>query len=129
MKNQLKTFLVVLLVVGCMSSVVVPSTVHAQLPYGGYVIWVDYTMCTCPPMPYILYTPLWLGGILTAGPLVYSYATILYAYYVFELPGIWHLGQYTPGGEMCWMYVGEGCVWNPVIGSTFMMGTSLIPTA
>lgn len=96
------------------------------LPFGGVVS--STVACTCSPsLFWIWYTPLYLGGpIMIAGPMVYSpFSTILYGYYEILVSGAWHLGDYVPGVQACWMTAGKTCVVLPSIGLLSKVGTNL----
>jgi len=130
---QLATgFLVVLLVVSSWL-LVGASAAQAQtglLPFGGIVSFP--TTCTCSGTIWIWFTPLYLGGpVVITGPMIYSpYSTVLYGYYNIGVPGTWHLGDYIPGVQACWMYAGTGCVALPAIGLMSKVGTNyLLPEA
>ncbi len=107
-----------------------PSVSHAQLPgFGGFTIF-DIP-CTCSGTLYVWYTPLWLGGILLSGPMVYSpFSTLLFAYYMIGVPGTWALGNYVPAAPSCWMIVpaptGVACIPWPAIGTMFFTGTGAL---
>ncbi|MDP3763915.1 MAG: hypothetical protein Q8Q92_04760 [bacterium] len=120
-KKQLIAFVVSVIFVGAFLSA---SPAQAQgLSFGGLASFP--IPCTCSFTMAVWFTPLYLGGpIAITGPLVYSpYSTILYAYYMIGVPGVWHLGSYIPGVQACWMYAGVACVPFPTIGLMTKVGT------
>jgi len=102
------------------------------LPFGGHeVFWVP---CTCSAALWIYYIPATDAGVPSAdfpgGALAYTpYSTLLYSAYNVETPGVWHLGQYLPGVQSCWMAAFFGCFPLPVLGTETQVGTSLSPVA
>lgn len=103
------------------------AQVRAQttlLPFAGIVSYT--TECTCSGTLYIWFAPLYLGGsVVVTGPMIYSpYSTILYAYYNIGVPGLWHLGDYIPGAQTCWIYVGTACAPLPADGLMSKVGTN-----
>lgn len=96
------------------------------LPFGGLVSYSK--PCTCSGTLWIWFTPLYLGGpVVITGPVVYSpYSTVLYGYYNIGVPGTWHLGDYVPGVQACWMYAGTGCVTVPSVGLMNKVGTNYL---
>ena len=119
--------LVFSLIIG-LSLLVGAGTTQAQLgllPFGGLVS--ARTECTCSSgLSWIWFTPLYLGGpLVLAGPLVYSpYSTVLYGNYNIGVSGKWHLGDYVPGVQSCWMIAGNSCVVLPSIGLINNVGTN-----
>lgn len=100
-----KYILVPLLSLSCLL-LFIPGMAQAQglLPSGGIVSFkID---CDCPyGIQWIWFTPLYLGGpVVTTGPMDYSvYSTTLYGYYHIGQPGKWHLDDYIPGVQACWI--------------------------
>ena len=90
------------------------NSVHAQtglLPSAGIVSF-KYE-CDCPyGIWWIWFTPLYLGGpVVFSGPMDYStFSTTLYAYpWDIGVPGKWHLDDYIPGVQACWVQAGFFC--------------------
>jgi len=89
----------------------------ALLSFGGNILYVTY--CTCS-----------FNLLLTVGPprggnFVYQPGvSILYSYGQVYRSVPWVLGGYVPGG-MCSIYVGEGCLTVPSMGTITQVGTSL----
>src|SRR3989344_498893 len=116
------TLIVFLVLIGILLST---SSVQAQgLPFGGIVS--SRFSCTCSGTTWIWFTPLYLGGpVVITGPMVYSpFSTILYGYYMIGVPGTWHLGDYYPGVQACWVYAVKGCVILPSVGLMSKVGTN-----
>lgn len=121
--------------------VISPFSAYAQLgstgnliptlPFGGKV---SYTLpCTCPGTMgnlWIFLTPGWFGQgtVPLTGAVVYvPYTSKLYSWYEIGAPFTWHLGNYTPGVQACWMLVpppGAGCFLLPAAGVIREVGTS-----
>src|SRR3989344_4881410 len=98
------TLIVFLVLIGILLST---SSVQAQgLP------------CTCSGTTWIWFTPLYLGGpTVTTGALVYSpFSTLLYANLNIGVSGKWHLGDYLPGVQACWIRVWKFCLPLPSLG-------------
>ena len=105
----------------------------STLPFGGLV---SYTVpCTCPTSAgnlWIWFTPLYFGSPFpAAGPLVYVPASSKpYSWFSVGIPGMWHLGTYTPGSQgsqSCEMLVpppGTGCFPLPSMGTIKFLGTT-----
>jgi hypothetical protein len=97
------------------------------LPFGGReLFWIP---CTCTVsnlwIYYLAATPSNFHG----GALVYSpYITQLFSFYNVETPDVWHLGQYLPGVQSCYMYAVFGCYPLPAIGTEMQVGTSMTPS-
>jgi len=102
------------------------SSARAQtglLPFAGIV---SYTIpCTCSGTLWIWFSPLYLGGsVVITGPMIYSpYSTTLYAYFKIGVPGLWHLGDYTPT-PICWIRVYKFCAPLPAVGLMSKVGTN-----
>jgi hypothetical protein len=105
---------------------VTKSRAIAALDFSGHL--VSWLPCTCSASLWLFYAPNvdqpFPGGALDYSP----YSTITYSYYNMMTPGVWHLGQYLPGVQSCWIYVGAGCAPLPVLGHEIMVGTSGVPT-
>ncbi|MEX2013335.1 MAG: hypothetical protein WD897_00255 [Parcubacteria group bacterium] len=124
-KKHLSTFWALMVITGLFLPSLLAKAQSGSLPFGGLVSF--RTECTCSSgMTYIWFSPLHLGGPLTiAGPLVYSsFSTTLYSYYQIGVSNTWHLGDYTPGAQSCWMTAGKSCVVLPSIGLMGKVGTS-----
>lgn len=124
-KKQFITLIISLTLVGLSWPA---SSARAQtglLPFGGIV---SYKInCSCSPgLSWIWFTPLYLGGpINITGPMIYSpFSTILYGYYMIGVPGKWHLGDYIPGVQACWIRVYKYCVPLPAVGLMSKVGTN-----
>lgn len=101
------------------------SSVQAQgLPFGGIVS--SRFPCTCSGTTWIWFTPLYLGGpTVVSGALVYSpFSTILYADLNIGVSGKWHLGDYLPGVQACWIRVWWFCLPLPSLGLMTKVGTN-----
>jgi len=130
-KKQFITLIISLTLVGLSLPVSSSAqTLPKLLPFGGLVS--SSVTCTCSPGNlWIWFTPLYLGGpVVITGPLVYSpFSTVLYGYYNIGVSGTWHLGDYTPGVQACWMYAGTGCVTVPSVGLMNKVGTNYLITS
>ena len=134
MKKRFFTIcLVTALVVSCFGLGFFATTSKAvvPLPFGGHeLFWVP---CTCSAAMWIYYiTSMDAPGVpsvdFPGGALGYvPYETLLYSAYNVETSGVWHLGQYLPGVQSCWMYAVFGCFPLPVLGTETQVGTSLSP--
>lgn len=129
MKKNIFTFCVIGVLLAAFFTAgfsITKSRAAALLPFGGRL--VDWMYCTCSDSFWEFYVGAepspFPGGALAYVP----YATILYANYNMWTPDVWHLGQYIPGVQSCWMYAGEGCFTLPVIGTEAQVGTSLTPS-
>lgn len=121
-KKQSYTFIYFLIVVALFFPTL---TIKAQgLPFGGIVS--SPITCTCSPVVWIWFTPLYLGGpTVVSGPIVYSpFSTILYANFNIGVPSKYHLGSYIPGAQACWMYAVAGCFPLPSLGIMTKVGTN-----
>ncbi len=126
-KKQFTTLVVSLALVGLFLPTSQTRAQTGLLPFGGLVS--SPVTCTCSPGNlWIWFTPLYLGGpVVITGPLVYSpFSTVLYGYYNIGVPGTWHLGDYIPGVQACWMYAGTGCVTVPSVGLMNKVGTNYL---
>lgn len=106
--------------------VFMPRSAGAQVAgqFGGLASFV--IPCTCSLSISIGFTPLWLGNIPTVGLLSYTPgASILHQGYLIGVPGAWHLGQYAPGAQACFVVTPVGCVPIPNIGAITRTGTSV----
>ena len=128
MRNSAK-LLIALLITNSLLFLVPNSTnaLPTPLPFGGLASFS--VPCTCSGNLWIWFTPLYLGGpINITGPMIYSpYSSILYAYFMIGIPGIWHLGSYIPGVQSCWMAVPTvppACIPLPAAGQIFQVGTN-----
>ena len=101
--------------------------VSVGLPFGGReLFWIP---CTCSASIWIYYLAAQPSDF-PGGPLTYApYMTQLFSFYNVETPGVWHLGQYLPGVQTCWMYDGFGCFILPALGGETEVGTSMTPSA
>ena len=107
-------------------SLFIASPVSAiGLPFGGFVVLT--LPCTCSANLWFYFTPLSPSPPLPpTGALVYSpYYTRLYSYFAIGVPGSWELGDYVPGVQTCWEYVGEACISIPSYGLMGKVGTGL----
>ncbi len=94
--------------------------------FGGQVLW--WIPCTCSPSIAIFYRPAQPSTFI-GGPLAYSpIKTLTYLYYNMVTPGVWHLGDYIPGVQACWMQTATVCVPFPVLGLEAHVGTSGAPS-
>lgn len=115
-----KQFIALITSVAFVAVFLPPAPAKAQsglLPFGGVVSF--RTECTCSSgMTYIWFSPLYLGGpLILTGPLVYSsISTVLYPDFEIGVSGTWHLGDYIPAVQACWMTAGNSCVVLPSIG-------------
>jgi hypothetical protein len=107
------------------------SSANAQFQPPAYAGIASFTIpCTCSGNLWIWFAPLYLGGPLAlTGPMIYStYSTILFAYYMIGIPGIWHLGSYIPAVPACWIWVPAVptpfCAPLPAAGVMFLTGTN-----
>ena len=124
-KKQFVTFVISLILVGLSWPASSAQAQTGLLPFGGIVSYP--ITCTCSPGNiWIWFTPLYLGGpINITGPMVYSpFSTILYGYYMIGVPGKWHLGDYVPGVQACWIKVYKFCVPLPAVGLMSKVGTN-----
>jgi len=126
-KKQFITLVVSLIFIGLSlpASFAQAQALPKLLPFGGLVSYP--ITCTCSPGNiWIWFTPLYLGGpINITGPMVYSpFSTILYGYYMIGVPGKWHLGDYVPGVQACWIKVYKFCVPLPAVGLMSKVGTN-----
>jgi len=85
------------------------------LPFGGLVFNVIW--CTCS-----------VGAVVQVGPPVggsfwVNPSTVVFPFFRIPSPGVWLLGDYTPGGA-CLIFVGKECVPVPVTGTILFVGTS-----
>ena len=124
-KKQIITLIVSLTLVGLL---VQTSPARAQislLPFGGLVIFEEECTCTGGNM-WIWFAPLYLGGSsVIVGPMTYSlFSTFLYGYYMIGVSGTWHLGDYIPGVQACWVIEGEECIVYPSFGLMNKVGTN-----
>jgi len=102
-----------------------PSPSHAQVPFGGLDVFM--IPCTCGgAYAWHFFSPLFLGPAPVTGALAVSTVIPLAFPSYYLHPGAWALGQYTPGVQACWMYIGYGCAMLSELGviSPFT-GTSL----
>lgn len=106
------------------------SRVGAQLstgvlPFGGMVSFKMTCDCSAG-IQWIWFTPLYLGGpVVITGPVAYSpYSTTLYPWYLIGQIRLWHLGDYTPGVQACWIITGNSCSTLPAIGLMGKVGTN-----
>lgn len=121
-KRTLSVFIILLILVEVLLPV---SPTQAQgLPFGGVVS--SRFPCTCSGTTWIWFTPLYLGGpVVTTGALVYSpFSTILYADLNIGVSGKWHLGDYLPGVQACWIRVHWFCLPLPSLGLMTKVGTN-----
>jgi hypothetical protein len=103
-----------------------PTQAHAQtsLPFGGLVTFT--IPCTCSLSLSIGFAPLWLGSTPSVGLLTYvPGATLLHQGYLIGVPSAWHLGQYTPAVQACFVLTPVGCVPIPNVGTISRTGTSV----
>ncbi|OHA92556.1 MAG: hypothetical protein A2665_02390 [Candidatus Zambryskibacteria bacterium RIFCSPHIGHO2_01_FULL_46_30] len=124
-KKQFITLIVSLALVGLFLPTSQTRAQTGLLPFGGLVS--SPVTCTCSPGNiWIWFTPLYLGGpINIAGPMIYSpFSTILYGYYMIGVPGKWHLGDYIPGVQACWISAKFFCFPLPAIGLMSKVGTN-----
>ena len=125
MKKVNSLFLVFLIVLIVVSFSTLPFTAKAIgfTPFGGFV--VSMLPCTCSGNFWLQMSPFFFPTP-GAGALVYQPGgTIVYAHYVIPVPGVWLLGDYTPGVQACYQYVGVSCVPIPSFGVIHQTGTSL----
>lgn len=116
---------VLLALAGILWPVLPAQALIQELPFGGIVS--TKITCTCSKgNSWIWFTPLYLGGpINITGPLTYSSsATTLYADLNIGVPGKWHLGDYMPGVQACWMRVWKFCLPLPSLGLMDKVGTN-----
>jgi len=114
------------ILLGCFilfSVTLLPSSSHAQVPFGGLDVF-EFP-CTCSPYMYTYFAPLFYGPVPAAGVLAVPDWGVAFPFY--ELfPSAWALGTYTPGVQACWMYAVMGCFTLPVVGVVDpFTGTSL----
>ncbi|MDO8589876.1 MAG: hypothetical protein Q7R69_01215 [bacterium] len=123
-RKQLITLVISLTLVGLFLPTS-PAKAQGLLPFGGVVSFEMECTCTVGFM-WIWFSPLYLGGpVVITGPMVYSpYSTILYGYYEIGVSGTWHLGDYTPGVQACWMILEEECIVWPSFGLMGKVGTN-----
>ncbi len=105
-----------------------PSFAYAAIPplrdFGGLAIFT--IPCTCSAATWDWFAPLFLAAVPVTGPVTYvPYATVPFANYTPELPGIGYLGAYMPGIPACWQYLGVTCVLMPSVGAMAFVGTGL----
>ena len=88
-----------------------PQTAKAQalgVPNGGLDVGDDYGICDCSGAVYTWFAPLYIVSTPVTGPLAWYPGTFAFSNYIVH-PSAWELGFYTPGIQVCWTYVGEGC--------------------
>jgi hypothetical protein len=102
-----------------------PVAAQSLMQFGGWVSFVFYCACSNS----------WLVSYMPPYPLTYPWVTrqlvltpttILHAYTQFlTIPVItsWHLGQFVPGVQMCWI-PGTPCIVVPSDGAIFRVGSS-----
>lgn len=90
-----------------------PSFSHAQIPFGGLVVFE--IPCTCSPFTWQFLTPLFFGPIPITGALAAPDTPFMFPFF-YSFPGAWVLGTYTPGVQACWMYAVAGCFFLPTLG-------------
>ncbi|KND48548.1 MAG: hypothetical protein AB200_02360 [Parcubacteria bacterium C7867-005] len=104
----------------------IPSISFALgLPFGGRVAVTVPCTCSLPGTLHISFAPLYLSAVPIVGSVVYSPTTILYQYFAIGVPTTWELGEYLPGVQECFIYVGVACVPLPSVGVMTRVGTSL----
>lgn len=101
------------------------SVFAVGLPFGGRVVFA--LPCTCSANLWVYFAPLSPSPPLPpTGALVYSpYLTRLYSYFAIGTPASWELGDYVPGVQACFQYVGTSCVPIPAYGLMGKVGTGL----
>ncbi len=91
--------------------------------FGGFV--VNVIPCTCSANFWLYMTPFFSPAPMS-GALVYQPGgTIVFAHHVIPSPGVWLLGDYVPGIQTCFIWVGLACVPVPSFGVIHQTGTSL----
>lgn len=117
-------------VLAALEDAVVPKTAHAALtglPFGGYVMYAT-PICTCTPAVIQVFVGLPTPTATSNFNLNYVYGTQAFSWYTLPMPGIATLGEYTPGVQSCYMFVGKACV--PIFAAgqiTPLTGSSLSP--
>ncbi len=98
--------------------------IPSGLPFGGLV---NFTLpCTCTGSLYIWFTPLYFGPTPVTGSLVFTpFASVLYENYLIGVPSMWHLGDYKPGIQACFIITPVGCIPIPSAGVIGQVGTSV----
>ncbi len=95
--------------------------------FGGYNVFSVPCVCSAGTIWYTWYWPLvpWdpvAGGALALGTPATS---IEYSWWDPQVPTTWTLGEFIPGGELCWQpAVPTGCILWPTLGFVWMDGSS-----
>lgn len=117
-------------VFGALEEVFVPKTARAALtglPFGGYVMYAT-PICTCTPAIMQVFIGLPSAGATSNFTLNYAYGTQAFSWYTLPMPGVATLGEYTPGVQSCYMFVGKACI--PIFARgqiTPLTGSALSP--
>lgn len=125
-KKSLSALIVSLILVGVLLPVL--PTQAQGLPFGGIVSFT--VSCTCSGTKWIWFAPLYLGGpTVTTGAIVYSpFSTLLYADLNIGKSGKWHIGDYYPGIQACWIPILIKkhwiCIPLPALGLMNKVGTN-----
>lgn len=99
-------------VLSVLEDVFVTKTAHAALtglPFGGYVMYAT-PICTCTPAVIQVFIGLPSANATSNFTLNYVYGTQAFSWYTLPMPGIATLGEYAPGVQSCYMFVGKGCL-------------------
>lgn len=113
------------------AAVFVPKTAHAALtglPFGGRVMYAT-PICTCTPAVIQVFVGLPQPTATSNFNLNYVYGTQAFSWYTLPMPGVATLGEYAPGVQSCYMFVGKACI--PIFAAgqiTPMTGSSLSPS-
>jgi hypothetical protein len=124
-----RNFVLLLIASLALTGALWPATARSQgSPFGGVVSLTIPCMCT--RTTWIWFTPLYLGGpAVITGALVYSpFTSVLYANLNIGVPGKWHIGDYFPGVQACWIPVKISghwiCIPLPSLGLINKVGTN-----
>jgi len=101
-----------------------------NLPFGGFVTYVDPEICDCPPLVITLIDVNLPGAEPGISNLALNYVNKTQAFLNFNLPleDLAVLGMYTPAVPSCWMWIGEACSLVETDGQiTPEVGSSLHP--
>ncbi len=121
--KKLKKFFGILFVV---IFLLVPIDAGAQtLPFGGMVAFS--VPCTCSFNLWIFFAPMYPAPVPFpySGALVYTPGiSFLHPLFLIGVPTKWHLGDYVPGVQACFIGAPPFCVPLPSWGHIFRVGTS-----
>lgn len=100
----------------------ISTSAVAPLGFGGRVVF--WFPCTCSYSTVIYYKPTFPTTLKMASLAYLPEGTLVYSLYNIITYGTSHLGQYLPGVQACYIYVGYGCALVPNDGVMIQLGTS-----